>query len=36
MATRVLLFILVVSVLTGIVFGMAPVWIAARADVAEA
>ena len=33
--TRVLLFVLVVSVLTGIVFGMAPVWIAARADVAE-
>jgi len=36
MDTRVLLFVLVVSVLTGIVFGMAPVWIAARADVAEA
>ena len=35
MDTRVLLFVLVVSVLTGIVFGMAPVWIAARADVAE-
>ncbi|HYL64038.1 MAG TPA: ABC transporter permease [Candidatus Methylomirabilis sp.] len=34
--TRVLLFVLVVSVLTGIVFGMAPVWIAARADVARA
>jgi predicted permease len=34
--TRVLLFVLVVSALTGIVFGMAPVWIAARADVAEA
>src|SRR5262252_1033141 len=34
--TRVLLFALVVSVLTGIVFGMAPVWIAAGADVAEA
>src|SRR5215467_1545892 len=33
---RVLLFVLAVSVLTGIVFGMAPVWIAARADVAEA
>jgi putative ABC transport system permease protein len=33
---RVLLFVLVVSVLTGVVFGMAPVWIAARADVAEA
>ncbi|MGB2592763.1 MAG: ABC transporter permease [Candidatus Acidiferrum sp.] len=36
MDTRVLLFVLVVSVLTGIVFGMAPVWIAARADVAGA
>src|SRR6267154_974481 len=36
MDTRVLLFALVVSVFTGIVFGMAPVWIAARADVAEA
>ena len=36
MDTRVLLFVFVVSVLTGIVFGMAPVWIAARADVAEA
>jgi predicted permease len=36
MDTRVLLFVLVVSVLTGIVFGMAPVWIAARGDVAEA
>ncbi len=36
MDTRVLLFVLVVSALTGIVFGMAPVWIAARADVAEA
>ncbi len=34
--TRVLAFVLVVSVLTGIVFGMAPAWIAARADVAEA
>jgi putative ABC transport system permease protein len=32
----VLLFVLVVSVLTGIVFGMAPAWIASRADVAEA
>src|SRR5690348_13048173 len=32
---RVLLFVLVVSVLTGIVFGMAPAWIAARAEVAE-
>jgi putative ABC transport system permease protein len=36
MDTRVLLFVLLVSVLTGIVFGMAPVWIAARANVAEA
>jgi putative ABC transport system permease protein len=36
MDTRVLLFVLVVSVLTGIVFGMAPAWIAARAGVAEA
>ncbi len=36
MDTRVLLFVLVVSVATGIVFGMAPVWIAARADVAGA
>src|SRR5256884_2426931 len=36
MDTRVLLFVFVVSVLTGIVFGMAPAWIAARADVAEA
>ena len=34
--TRVLLFVLVVSLLTGSVFGMAPVWIAARTDVAEA
>jgi predicted permease len=34
--TRVLLFVLVVSVLTGIVFGIAPAWIAARADAAEA
>jgi predicted permease len=34
MDTRVLLFVLVVSVLTGIVFGMAPVWIAAGANVA--
>jgi len=33
---QVLLFVLVVSVLTGVVFGMAPVWIATRADVAEA
>jgi putative ABC transport system permease protein len=32
----VLLFVLVVSVLTGIVFGMAPVWVAARGDVAAA
>ncbi len=36
MDTRVLLFVLVVSMATGIVFGMAPVWIAARADVAGA
>jgi predicted permease len=36
MDTRVLLFVLLVSVLTGIGFGMAPAWIAARADVAEA
>src|SRR5439155_14665179 len=36
MDTRVLLFVLVISVLTGIVFGMAPVWIAARTDVAGA
>ncbi|MGB6833923.1 MAG: ABC transporter permease, partial [Candidatus Acidiferrum sp.] len=36
MDTRVLLFVLVISVLTGIVFGMAPSWIAARADVAGA
>jgi len=34
--TRVLLFVLVVSVLTGIAFGMAPVWISAGADVAQA
>jgi putative ABC transport system permease protein len=34
--TRVLLFVLVVSVFTGIVFGIAPAWIAARADAAEA
>ncbi|MGB6885267.1 MAG: ABC transporter permease, partial [Candidatus Acidiferrum sp.] len=36
MDTRMLLFVLVISVLTGIVFGMAPAWIAARADVAGA
>ncbi len=36
MDTWVLLFVLVISVLTGIVFGMAPAWIVARADVAEA
>ena len=34
--TRVLAFVFAVSVLTAIVFGMAPAWIAARADVAEA
>ena len=34
--TRVLLFVLVVSVLTGVVFGLAPAWVAARGDVAEA
>jgi putative ABC transport system permease protein len=34
--TRVLAFVFAVSVLTGIVFGIAPAWIAARADVAEA
>ncbi|HEY6269933.1 MAG TPA: ABC transporter permease [Candidatus Acidoferrum sp.] len=36
MDTRVLLFVLVVSVLTGVVFGVAPAWVAARGDVAEA
>src|SRR5215471_18536083 len=36
MDIRVVLFVLMVSVLTGVVFGMAPAWIAARADVAEA
>jgi predicted permease len=36
MDTRVLLFDLAISVLTGIVFGMGPAWMAARADVAEA
>ena len=36
MDTRVLLFALAISVLTGIVFGMAPAWIAAHSDVAEA
>jgi len=34
--TRVLLFVLVVSLLTGIAFGTAPVWISAGADVAQA
>lgn len=34
--TRVLLFVLVVSLLTGIAFGMAPVWISAGADIAQA
>jgi putative ABC transport system permease protein len=33
---RVLLFVLVVSVLTGVVFGTGPAWIAAGGDVAEA
>ncbi|MGB6682651.1 MAG: ABC transporter permease, partial [Candidatus Acidiferrum sp.] len=36
MDTRVLLFVFVISMLTGIVFGMAPAWVAARSDVAEA
>jgi predicted permease len=36
MDTRVLLFVLVVSVLTGVVFGMAPAWVGARGNVAEA
>jgi predicted permease len=34
--TRVLLFVLLVSLLTGVAFGMAPVWISAGADVAQA
>src|SRR6266699_4165015 len=34
--TRVLLVVLVVSLLTGIAFGMAPVWMSAGADVAQA
>ena len=36
MDIRVLLFVLVISGLTGIVFGMAPAWIAFRTDVADA
>lgn len=35
MDMRVLLFVLMISVLTGIVFGMAPAWLAARADIAQ-
>jgi hypothetical protein len=35
MDTRVLLFVLTVSVLTGVVFGMAPAWVGARGNVAE-
>jgi putative ABC transport system permease protein len=34
--SRVLLFSLVLSVVTGLVFGIAPAWLAARADVNEA
>jgi predicted permease len=33
---RVLLFVLAVSILTGVIFGIAPAWTAARVNVAEA